>query len=203
MVYFEGLKNKRSTPVKAPETFSAEYVQKLLDENKAYQQRVQESEQRLREATEAITKATETKTDMETAVPALEAEITAKTEERIQRAELKTAEILRERGELKKQAELEALAVAAGIKNMEYLKLADITAVTLDDNGDVVGADKIIEKMKTEMPDLFLIRDCTSSLVRISGAPAIERPKRAPEMTPEEYEAAKVNIITKGSPGGI
>lgn len=157
------------------ETFSREYVHELREENKAQRLKALENEKK---ATEAEAVALKIKEDAETSSRQAIADSQMKSDDRVIRAELK------------------ALAATAGIKNMEYLKLADISAVTLDADGNVVGADKIVEKMKTDMPDLF----GASSTTNVGGKPPKaddQKAKKATEMTPEEYEASKKELLKK------
>src|SRR5258708_2338543 len=53
------------------------------------------------------------------------------------------------------RAELRAQATAAGMHDLDGLKLADLSTVKLDDNGDVIGADELITKLKETKPYLF------------------------------------------------
>ena len=164
-----------------PETFSREYVHELREENKAQRLKATENEQKATAAAEAAAKAREeadkAKTDAEAAAQQKIDEANKASDERVVRAEIK------------------ALAIAAGIKNIEYLKLADVSAVTLDANGNVVGADAIIEAMKKNMPDLFGTPH-TSSPDR-KPDPDGQKPKSAMEMTPEEHAAAKKELLKK------
>lgn len=52
-------------------------------------------------------------------------------------------------------AEVKAHAVAAGIKDIEFVKLIDIKDVKLDDKGNIIGIDKAIADVKTRKPEWF------------------------------------------------
>ena|ERR1700749_3536860 len=52
-------------------------------------------------------------------------------------------------------AKIEAQAVAAGIKDLEFLKLMDKSTVKLDEKGEVQGAIEAINALKTRKPELF------------------------------------------------
>jgi len=53
------------------------------------------------------------------------------------------------------ETEVKAQAISAGIKDVEFVKLVDMSTVRLDDNGNIVGADTVIKDFKTRKPDLF------------------------------------------------
>jgi hypothetical protein len=53
------------------------------------------------------------------------------------------------------QAELKALAVKEGIGDLDYLKLADVSGVTIDEDGNVTGAAEAISQLKASKPALF------------------------------------------------
>ena len=52
-------------------------------------------------------------------------------------------------------AELKAQAVAAGIKDIDLVKLIDKKDIKLDENGNVTGIDTAITEFKTKKPDWF------------------------------------------------
>lgn len=52
-------------------------------------------------------------------------------------------------------AKIEAAAVAAGIKDIEFLKLMDRSTVKVDENGEVAGAADAIAALKSRKPELF------------------------------------------------
>ena len=122
---------------KVPETFSREYVTELREENKTHRLKNQEAETHkqaaLKEAEEA--KAALKKRDEE--VEAFKAETKTSADQRVIRAELK------------------AEAVKAGMIDLDGLKLADLSTITLDDKGDVVGAEALFKALKESKPYLF------------------------------------------------
>lgn len=61
------------------------------------------------------------------------------------------------------EAELKAHAVAAGIKDLEFVKLIDKAEIKLDDKGNLVGVEKAIADAKTRKPDWFGVEKKTSS----------------------------------------
>lgn len=53
------------------------------------------------------------------------------------------------------QAELKAQAAAAGIKDLDFIKLIDTSELKLNDNGSVEGIEKVLTEFKNKKPDLF------------------------------------------------
>jgi len=152
----------------AAQTFSAEYVRELREENKSWRQKHQD----------ATTEAGNHKTAAEKAAKDAEDRITAATtaaNERVIRAELK------------------AVALKAGMVDLDGLKLADLSAVKLNDQGEVEGADALIEALKTAKPYLFGTAQHSSTP---ATPPAAKPPaaKKATEMTDAEYAAARKAI---------
>ena len=81
--------------------------------------------------------------------------------------------------------ELKAVATAAGIVDLDGLKLVDATGLKVTDAGEVEGAQALIDKLKTDKPHLF--RASTTG-----GNPPSPTPpatKHVKDMTPEEIKA--------------
>ncbi len=53
------------------------------------------------------------------------------------------------------RSELKAHALKAGIIDLDGLRLADASKLSLNDDGDVVGADALIETLRRDKPYLF------------------------------------------------
>ncbi|MDE2024915.1 MAG: hypothetical protein KGJ07_00300 [Patescibacteria group bacterium] len=53
------------------------------------------------------------------------------------------------------EAEIKAHAVAAGIKDVEFVKLIDKADIKIDENGNLTGVEKAITDLKTRKPDWF------------------------------------------------
>ncbi len=157
-------------PTPQPEVFSKEYVKELRAENSGWRLKAKEASD-ARDAAETAAK---------TAAEAAEtrvSEVSKSSEQRIIRAELK------------------AHAIKAGIVDLDGLKLVDLSSVKLDDNGEVVGADALIESLKKAKPYLFGAPGSSSTQPTPSkDAPA---PKKATEMTDDEYAAAKKDYIKR------
>jgi len=152
-------------PVAAPrETFSREYVSEVREEAKAWRIKAQERETALKETSDKLTAAD------------------AAANERVTAAEKAANDrVLR--------AELKAIAVKHGLVDMDGLKLLDLSAVKLLENGDVEGADALFEAAKKSKPYLF-------GTVAVGTTTPTPTPKdgKAPdvrEMNREEYAKAK------------
>jgi len=90
-------------------------------------------------------------------------------------------------------AEIKAQAVAAGIKDIDFVKLIDTAEVKIDDKGNVIGIDKAIADLKTKKPDWFGSERKASSS---TNAPFADKetkttPKHARDMSPEEWAKHK------------
>lgn len=157
-------------PKPEPEVFSREYVKELRHESASYRTKAQENERKAQEAEDRAKKAAE--------------ESEAKIKEATTAAE---ARIIR--------AELKAAALKAGMVDLDGLKLADLSKVKLGENGEVEGADALMEELKKAKPYLF-----GSASTSNPGNPPPKDPptnKKATEMTAEEYAKAKAEALKK------
>lgn len=154
-----------------PEMFTKEYVHELRNESASNRVARQEAERKLTVAEEAKTLAETSANEKVTAA-------TTAANERILRAELK------------------ASALKAGMVDLDGLKLADLSKVKLNEEGEVEGADTLMDDLKKAKPYLFGSTTTTSSDTK---APARKDNalKKATEMTKEEY-AAERKKITQG-----
>ena len=156
-------------------TFSAEYVKELRQENAGYRVRAQKAENDLAEAQKSAATAKEA------------SEKAAKdADERAKKAEdAARARIIK--------AELKAFAIKAGIVDIDGLALADLSAVKLDDKGEVIGADEAIAALKKAKPYLFTTTTASGGKGGDGQPPKDGKapPKRATDMTAEEYAAFK------------
>lgn len=160
-----------AAPKPEPQTFSREYVHELREENKS-----------VRVKAKADTEAAEKRaTDAAAAEKAAkDAATAAKTaaDDRILRAELK------------------AVAIKAGMVDVDGLKLADLTKVKLNDKGEVEGGEALIEDLKKNKPYLFGQDGTNTSAAGGSPKPAdAGAGKKATEMTKEEYDKAKGDLL--------
>lgn len=87
-------------------------------------------------------------------------------------------------------AEVKALAARAGMVDPDGVKLLDLSAVRLSGDGEVEGADALLEAARKERPWLF--GDARSSNTTPAPKPRDTRDGRhARAMSAREYEAAK------------
>lgn len=152
-----------------PSTFSREYVQELRHESAA--------QRTARKAAE------EAKTAAETAAAA------AKTE-----AEAKIAEATTKANERIIRAELKAEAIKAGMVDLDGLKLADLSTVKLNEQGEVEGADKLMADLKKSKPYLFGSTSNSSNPAGNPPKPGDTKTKPATEMSKAEYDEARAQI---------
>ena len=159
---------KKASEEDKNETFSREYVKELREENKNWRLKAQQTEKERDEHKTAAEKAAAEAADK------VKAAHTA-ADERILRSELKAA------------------ALKAGMIDLDGLKLADLTKVKLNEDGTVEGADALFEDMKKAKPYLFGKQESSSSTNSTPPRKPGE-PKKATEMTDEEYAAARKQI---------
>ena len=145
-----------------PETFSREYVHELREENKSWRTKHQE-EAAARKAADDAAKVAEKASDDKVK------EVQTAADQRVIRAELK------------------AVAVKAGMVDLDGLKLADLSKVKLNDQGEVEGAEELMTALKKAKPYLFG-EPSTSSTHRAPN-PGDNKPKKVSEMTDAERKA--------------
>lgn len=95
------------------------------------------------------------------------------------------------------EAEVKAHAVAAGIKDVEFVKLIDKANIKLDEKGNIVGVEDAINNLKTRKPDWFGVEKKVSS----SGNHQFpENDKKVPidarNMTKEEWNRNKHKFMS-------
>lgn len=93
------------------------------------------------------------------------------------------------------QSELKSLAVRAGIVDLDGLKLADSSALVLHDNGEVEGAEQLLNALKRNKPWLFASGSSSSS----ASPPPSARPamKRATQMSRDEWQSARAELLRR------
>lgn len=170
------------TPAPEPTTFSAEYVRELRAENKGLRLKNTELQGKV-DGFEAD-KAEAIKTAVEAAV--------AKTKDET-RAEVQ-AEIQGEADKRVLMAELKSEATRVGMVDVDGLKLADLSAVSLKD-GKLEGADALFASLKESKPYLFGQPPANSSTTTQPPSPTPPAPKKVSEMTDAEYAAAKAAAL--------
>lgn len=157
-----------------PDTFSREYVKDLREELKGWRLTAKDHEAKLSAAEAARAAAEAEKAEK---VAAAEAALT----ERVSAAEKAANDrILR--------AELKAAALKAGMADLDFLKLADLTKVTLDESGEVQGAEGLMASLKESKPHWFGVPSQGTSSTAPAPKPDAAAPKTAKEMSAAERE---------------
>ena len=116
------------------------------------------------------------------------------------RAEIKRLEqALRDSAESAKdrlmRSQLQAAAMHAGMIDLDGLKLVDAARAKPNQHGELQGAAELMADLRREKPWLF---GGNSSSSRVNAPPAQPpRAKLASEMTPEEYRAARAELIRR------
>lgn len=89
-------------------------------------------------------------------------------------------------------AEVKAQAIAAGIRDVEFVKLIESAEIKIDADGNVTGIDKAIKDLKERKPDWFGAEKKSSTSTNASF-PNKEKTtvKTARDMTAEEWAKAK------------
>lgn len=141
-----------------------DYIKELRNENKEHRLKNKELEQKAKEA-----------------------------EEKAQRALQQVDEYAKKSNDRIIRAELKAQAVAAGMHDLDGLKLADLSSITLDDHGDVVGAEELIAKLKETKPYLF------KEFISTTSNPNLPKPneakaKKATDMDDTEWAKEKARL---------
>lgn len=144
-----------------PEAFSKEYVRELRHENAGYRLKAQEMERKAAEAADAAKKAQE-------AAEARAAEREAQAQARVIKAEMK------------------ALAVKAGIVDIDALALADLSGVKFNEAGDIEGAEAAIEALKKAKPYLFAQ---TTSSTQAPPKGGEQKPKSARDLSDSDWKS--------------
>ena len=97
------------------------------------------------------------------------------------------------------RAGLRAEATRAGMIDMDGLKLVDSSEVTLDDNGELVGATTLMASLRRSKPWLFGLAGPSHSTSSAAVAPPAQapRPRRATDMTHDEWQAARAELLRR------
>ncbi|MHA3117263.1 hypothetical protein E0H86_07195 [Acinetobacter sp. ANC 4635] len=165
--------------------FSAEYVRELRAENKGLRLNNQALTAKVEgfetEKAEAVAKAVE------------DAKVQAKEEAKAQAKEEARTEVQAEADQRVLLAKLESEAVKNGMVDVDGLKLADLSGVSLKD-GKLEGADALFAGLKESKPYLFGQPQSNSSTTQNPPPANPPTPKNAREMTDEEYAAAKASV---------
>lgn len=87
------------------------------------------------------------------------------------------------------RSEMKAAAVKAGMVDLDGLKLADLTKVKLNADGEVEGADELMADLKKTKPFLFGVPSTSNTNPVPPKVPPAA--KSALEMTADEHKAAR------------
>lgn len=155
--------------------FTPEYVHDLREENKSWRLKHAEAEAARKTEADARKAAEEKAAGAEKASGDKIKEVQTTADQRLIRAELK------------------ASALKAGMVDMDFLKLADISGLKLKEDGEVEGADELMAALKKSKPHWF--GDPSTSHGGKPPRKGADTPKLATEMTDEEYAAAKRKAI--------
>jgi hypothetical protein len=150
------------------QTFSLEYVKELRAENKGFRLKNQELEGKLKTAEDSVANSAK---DVETKIN----EANTAANERILRAELKVK------------------AKEAGLIDMDGLKLADLSKVSLKDDGSIDGADALFTSLKEAKPYLFGVANSSTPITPPAVTPPAQ--KLVKDMSKVEYNAAKAALL--------
>lgn len=134
----------RSMPaLEAPEltAYSPEYIKDLREENKGWRLKASEQENLRKEADALVA---QVKKEAEDVIKAADEKL------KVEKLALESAA-----NERVIRAEVRAAAIKAGINNPDDVKLADLSALKLDEKGEVVGVDELMAKLKEAKPYLF------------------------------------------------
>ncbi|TLU72689.1 phage scaffolding protein [Lichenicoccus roseus] len=97
------------------------------------------------------------------------------------------------------RSELKAHAIRAGIVDLDALRLADTATLSLGDNGDVVGAEALIDGLRLQKPYLFVdsqARSGVATTAQTLRAPAPALPTEMDARTlPREAWLAERNRL--------
>lgn len=98
------------------------------------------------------------------------------------------------------RSELKAHALKAGIVDLDALRLADTSALTLSDTGDVVGAEGLIETLRQQKPYLFSesqsgVSTGTTGQTLRAPAPAVPGDLDARTLSREAWQAERGKLL--------
>ena len=88
---------------------------------------------------------------------------------------------------------MKAEAMRAGMIDLDCLQFLDLSAVKLNEKGEVVGTSGLIAQLKKAKPWLFAGPSSSSHLSAPSAQPP--RQKHAREMTDSEYATARAALL--------
>lgn len=98
------------------------------------------------------------------------------------------------------RSELRAHAMKAGIIDLDGLRLADLTKLSLSEDGDVVGAEALIDSLRQDKPYLFSesrsgIATGTTAQTQRPPAPAVPMALDARTLSREAWQAERDKLL--------
>ena len=157
-----------------PATFSVDYVRELRGENKGVRLKLAETLQKL-EAAEKV------------------------AAEKVTAAEAKATEAVTAAGKRIVNTELKAAAKAAGLLDLDFLKLLDTSVVKLGEDGEVQIPSDFWEKAKVSKPTFFTpatgAEKGTTAATGPAPKPGKVEVKSAKAMSAADYKAAKAEML--------
>ncbi len=123
----------------------------------------------------------------------------ANPDERVAALERQLAEVQTAHRTALLRAGLRAEATRAGMVDLDGLKLVDAGDLAIDDNGEVVGGAALMAALKRAKPWLFGLSGGSASSSSVASAPPATPPRqrRAPDMTHDEWQAARAELLRR------
>lgn len=150
--------------------YGEKYVKKLRNENIKWKQRAAENKEALDRAKEAEEKAQKTYQEI--------SEIRQIADKRLITAEIK------------------AVAVEMGLKNIRYAALADMEKVKVLDSGEVQGVREALDALKTSDPDLFKMATSTNKyLTSESTNDTVSKRISLKNLSEKEYQERRRDFV--------
>jgi hypothetical protein len=124
------------------------------------------------------------------------AAVMAQLRARADSLERQLAELQRHTEDRLLRSELKAEAVRAGMIDLDGLRLIDLPALKLNEQGEVEGATTLLQDLRKSKPWLFMAASHSSSSNPSNVPPAAPpKQKMATEMTDAEYRTARAAIL--------
>jgi len=93
------------------------------------------------------------------------------------------------------RADLKAEALRAGMIDLDGLRLVDVTAVELGEDGQVKGGEALMKSMRRLKPWLFGLASTSSTAAAPPALPPEQ--KSAMQMSVDEWRAARADILRR------
>lgn len=135
--------------------------------------------------------------DKEPSHPEAAEEVLVELRLRTEALERKLAEVKQAAQTRLIQSELKAEALRAGIADPDGLKLIDLSAVQLNDDGEVENAATVISGLKQAKPWLFPLQTRSSSTAVPVPPPQVPKSKLATEMSEDEWRSARATLLKR------